>query len=134
MSNKYLKTLLILITSITLLIGCKKKIEESKCLTYLKAPVTKVESATAALVNEEVNLTVSFSCYNGCGGFGNLNEVSTGNSTTIFINARYDGCICTQDVPTRQTIYKFKKSLPGTYELKFMQSGETYITHIIKVQ
>ena len=74
MRIKYLNQLLILITTITLLIGCKKKIEESNCLSYQKVPVTKVEGATAALIKEEVNLTVSFTCYNGCGGFGNLNE------------------------------------------------------------
>ena len=114
--------------------GCSKKQYDSNCLSYSKAPVTKVEGSAIASANQEISLTVSFVCYNGCGQFGNLEEVIAGNETTIIIHAKYEGCICIQDVPIRQTLYKFKKSKPGAYYLKFFKGENTYLTHAIIVQ
>ena len=121
---------------IVTLLGCTKKHEDDgkACLSFNQALVTKIEGANSALVNQEVFLTVSFGCYNGCGQFGEFKELITGNTTAITVNAKYEGCICTQDAPIRQTIYKFKKSQAGTYELKFLQAGNSYITHAIVVQ
>ena len=90
--------------------------------------------ANTALVNQEVVLTVSFGCFNGCGQFGNFEETTTGNTSTINVNAKYEGCICTQDAPIRTTLYKFKKSQTGTYELKFWQGASSYLTYTIIVQ
>ena len=103
-------------------------------MSYAKAPVTKIEGATTASVNQEINLTISFTCFNGCGQFGNVEETISGNTTTIIVNAKYTGCICTQDVPTRTTLYKFKKVQVGTYQLKFLQTENTYLTHTIIVK
>lgn len=103
-------------------------------MSFAKAPVTRIEGATTASVNQEINLTISFTCFNGCGQFGNVEETIAGNTTTIIVNAKYTGCICTQDVPTRATSYKFKKALAGTYELKFLQTENNYIIHTIIVQ
>lgn len=86
------------------------------------------------MVNQEIILTVSFGCYNGCGQFGSFDEVISGNATTITVNAKYEGCICTQDAPIRQTTYKFKKSQAGTFDLKFLQAENTYLIHTITVQ
>ena len=133
MNKKYLKLVFFFFSLLITLFGCHKN-EDSKCLSFSKATVTKIEGANSASVNQEVILTVSFSCYNGCGQFGNFDETITGNTTTITVNAKYEGCICTQDLPTRQVIYKFKKSQAGTYDLKFLQTENTYLTHTIIVQ
>jgi hypothetical protein len=134
MNKKYLTQLFVLFSLIITLISCNKKTEDTTCLSFTKAPVIKIEGANSALVNEEIILTVSFGCFNGCGQFGNIEEAITGNSTTITVNAKYQGCICTQDAPIRQTTYKFKKSKTGTYDLKFLQTENTYLTHTIIVQ
>ncbi|MBS3921993.1 MAG: hypothetical protein KGZ37_02445 [Nitrosarchaeum sp.] len=134
MNNKYLNQIFLYFSIIITLLGCNKKNEDKACLSFTKAPVTKVEGANTALVNQEIILTVSFGCYNGCGQFGNFDEASTGNTTTITVNAKYEGCICTQDAPIRQTMYKFKKSQTGTFNLKFLQTENTYLTHTIIVQ
>jgi hypothetical protein len=115
-------------------LSCEKKDEDNSCLSYTKAPVTKIEGANSVLVNQEIILTVSFGCYNGCGQFGNFDEEISGNTTTLTVNAKYEGCICTQDAPIRQTTYKFKKSQKGTFNLQFLQTGNTYMTHTITVQ
>ncbi len=114
--------------------GCTKETEDNSCISFSKAPVTKIEGATAASVNQEIILTLSFTCFNGCGQFGNFEQSMSGNTTTIAVNAKYEGCVCTQDLPTRQTTYKFKKSQSGTYDLKFFQTENTFLTHTIVVQ
>ena len=134
MNRKFFNNLICFVFSIILLTSCIKKKEEDKCLSYAKAPVTKIEGATTASVNQELNLTISFICFNGCGQFGNVEETISGNTTTIVVNAKYAGCICTQDVPTRTTLYKFKKSQAGTYELKFLQTENNYLTQTITLQ
>lgn len=134
MDKKFCKRQFFSLFLIISLIGCNKTHERDKCLSFTKAPVIKVEGANAALVNQEIILTVFFGCYNGCGQFENVNETTAGNSTTIIVNAKYEGCICTQDAPIRQTTYKFKKSIPGTFELRFLQAENTYLTHTIIVQ
>ena len=134
MNRKLFNNLICFICSIILLTSCAKKQEDEKCISTDKAPVTKIEGATTASANQEVNLTISFTCFNGCGQFGNVEETIAGNTTTIIVNAKYTGCICTQDVPTRTTLYKFKKVQVGTYQLKFLQTENTYLTHTIIVQ
>jgi hypothetical protein len=119
---------------IILLVACNKHQEDTTCISFSKAPVSKIEGATTATVNQEIPLTISFGCFNGCGSFGNVEQISNGNTTTIIVNAKYQGCVCTQDAPTRQTTYLFKKAMAGTYVLKFQQTETTYLMYTITVQ
>ncbi len=130
---KYSLPLFFTMLTILVLGSCDKKMEDNTCTSVVKAPVSKIEGPTSALLNQEITLTVSFGCFNGCGQFGSFEETTLGNSTTILVNAKYVGCICTQDAPTRKTSYTFKRSQQGVYELKFFQSDNTYITHSIAV-
>ena len=123
-----------LVFSILVLSSCNKTQDDNKCLSYIKAPVIKVEGPNTGLVNQDINLTVSFGCFNGCGQFENFEQTSNGDTTTINVIAKYEGCLCTQDVPIRQATYKFKVTQTGTYYLKFLQTGKTYLTDTIRVQ
>ena len=123
-----------LVFSILVLSSCNKTQDDNKCLSYIKAPVIKVEGPNTGLVNQDINLTVSFGCFNGCGQFGNFEQTSNGDTTTINVIAKYEGCLCTQDVPIRQATNKFKVTQTGTYYLKFLQTGKTYLTDTIRVQ
>jgi hypothetical protein len=134
MRKKYLNQIFLFFSITITLLGCTKKNVDKECISFSKAPVTKVEGANTALVNQEISLKVSFGCFNGCGQFGNFDETITGNVTSISVNAKYEGCICTQDAPIRQIMYKFKKSQAGTFDLRFLKTENTYITHTIVVQ
>ena len=46
----------------------------------------------------------------------------------IEINARYEGCICTQDAPIRTVNYEFITQIPGNYELRFKSNDTDFIT------
>lgn len=135
MRKKYLDQVFFCFFLIITLFSCTKEQDDgSKCFSITKAPVTKIEGANSATINQEIILTISFGCSNGCGQFGNFDEVTSGNVTMITVNAKYEGCICTHDIPTRQITYKFKKSQPGIFDLKFSQLGNTYLQHTIIVQ
>ncbi|MGF2414537.1 hypothetical protein [Ferruginibacter sp.] len=128
----------ILTSFITLNLGlasCNKTAEEDKlCTSFTSAPVVKVEGAKTAAVNQTIALIVSFPCFSSCGNFGNYQQTVTGNTTIINVMAKYQGCICTQDVPTRQSIYNFSASQPGIYYLKFLQTANAYLIDTITVQ
>ncbi len=131
MKKKLFNNLIFFICWAILLTGCNK---DDNCISTAKAPVTSIDGATIASLNQEIDLAIYFTCFNGCGQFENFEETIAGNTTTIIVNAKYTGCICTQDVPTRTTSYKFKKTQAGTYELKFFQTENNYLTHTIIVQ
>lgn len=134
MSKKYVISWSCLIIAVFILWGCNKNKDEQPCVSFSKARVIKLEGPITASVNQEIPLTVSFSCNNGCGQFGNFEESTFGNTTTIVLNAKYEGCVCTQDIPTRQTLYTFKRTQTGTYILKFWETESSFLTHTITVQ
>lgn len=115
-------------------ISCKKNKDNNSCISYANGAVTKIEGPNFASVGQEITLNISFQCINGCGQFSSFEENALGNNSNIAVLAKYEGCICTQDIPTRIVPYTFKKMQTGSYELRFLQSGSTYVGHTIVVQ
>ena len=111
--------------------GCKKS--DNNCISYSNAEVTKVEGEKVATVNQEIDLTISYYLYNGCGKFENLETTSSGNTTIINLKSKYNGCICTQELINGQTHYTFKAGQAGVYFLKFIQPEKTYLIDTIRV-
>ncbi len=134
MNKKFYTPALYFSVLIFSLIGCTKAPIEPPCISFQTGPVTKIYGATVASINQEILLTVDFTCFDGCGQFNKFEETVNGNETRIIVNAKYEGCICTQDLPTRQVAYKFKKSQTGTYTLRFLQSDSVYLNHTVTVQ
>ena len=131
MSSKFSIHAGLFICTIILLIGCGKK-NDNVCMSYIKVPVLEVRGANTAMVNQEVELTAIFEVFNGCGKFGNFETTNSGNTTNVTLNAKYEGCMCTDVMLTKSGIYKFKKSQAGMYDVKFYQ-GDTFLTHTIIV-
>ena len=134
MKRKYFYSLFQFILLAFVFSGCDKAPDDETCLSFHTSPVTNVAGPVTAMANEEITLTVSFSCFNGCGHFNKFEEATAGNTSTITVQARYQGCVCTMDVPIRQVAFKFKKSQPGTYTLRFFQDHHNYLDHTIVVQ
>jgi len=109
------------------------KTQVNPCLVYMTAQVTKVTGANSVSVNQEIDLTVFYYMNNGCGQFQGLEATSAGNTTIIDLNAKYEGCACTDVLLGGQTIYKFRAANPGLYYLKFLQPDKTYFTDTITV-
>lgn len=114
--------------------SCGKTHKANNCISFTKAPVINVEGQNTGLVNQNIPLTISFNIINGCGQFVNLEQTSNGNTNTISVITKYEGCICTQVFITTQTIYNFIATQPGIYYIKFLQAENTYLTHSIVIQ
>jgi hypothetical protein len=107
--------------------------EPPTCLWTGETPILNVTGVNTTTADTNINLTVSFEATNGCGNFNSFVETVIGDTTFIKTIAKYDGCVCTQDLPVRTGIYNFKKSTPGQYFLKF-NKGTSSIIHLVTVQ
>ncbi|MCJ7756680.1 MAG: hypothetical protein MUP24_00930 [Gillisia sp.] len=122
--KKYIITLSILLT---INISCSEN-DKNDCVENKLAYVTSVNSPSNGVINEITNIEVDFGVNNGCGQFGEFIETENGNVKIIEINARYEGCICTQDAPIRTVNYEFITQIPGNYELRFKSNDTDFIT------
>ncbi len=118
---------LIIISS--LIISCDNNDDENnECIEYEVGYITSVNAPSSGNVNETIDIEVNFGVFNGCGGFGKFIETENGNVRTIEVEAKYEGCICTQDAPIRTTNYEFTVNNAGEYELNFKSSPTEFIT------
>ena len=121
----------VLIFISSLLISCDNDNDNDKineCIEYEIGYITSIDAPTTGSVNENINIEVNFGVFNGCGRFEKFIETENGNVRTIEVEAKYEGCICTQDAPIRTTNYEFTASNAGEYELNFKSSPTEFIT------
>ena len=117
--------LLISIVIFGIVVSCN---DDNECITNNIEYVTSINSPNTGTINETVNIEVNFKVRNGCGRFGKFIESENGNIRNIEVEAKYEGCICTQEVPIRTVNYEFKTTNSGNYELKFKSSPTEFIT------
>ncbi|TYC07644.1 hypothetical protein ES677_14965 [Bizionia gelidisalsuginis] len=126
------KYFIILISTIGLglFFSCNKNDDdkEEECIVNKTEYVISVNSPATGTVNQSITIEVNFGVSNGCGGFGKFIESENGNTRIIEVEAKYVGCICTQDAPIRTTNYEFITNTAGDYELKFKSSPTEFIT------
>ena len=104
------------------------------CISYEHTSVNSANCPILGNVNQNIEIPIEFTIYNGCGGFGNFEEKTNGTTKTIKLNAKYEGCICTQPILKVTTTYNFKVSTKGSHTLKFQQTDGTYLTKNITIQ
>ncbi len=133
MQQSTLFKLSVILFLIPVLAGCVKASNPDDCFFSANANVTQVTGATTAAVNQEIDLTVSWTAQNGCGQLQNFTELGGGNTITVNVVAGYRGCVCTQNAPIINSIYKFKRAVAGTYTLQFLQAGNVTLSYTIVV-
>ncbi|CAM3953371.1 hypothetical protein FLAN108750_01030 [Flavobacterium antarcticum] len=103
------------------------------CLELTPAGIISVEPN---LSTEEIenDFEVTFPVTNGCGTFESFKQTAVGNITTIEVIAKYEGCICTQDIRLLKSVYNFNQTTPGTYTLKFKMTDGTYTNETVIVE
>ncbi|WP_282018573.1 hypothetical protein [Salegentibacter mishustinae] len=127
-----MKTKVLLFFLLASLISCSDD-DSEECIGYRPENVKEVNAPSTGQVDEPVEIQVKFPVYNGCGKFEKFIESGSEQSKVIEVQAKYEGCICTQDIPIITAVYEFTPSTTGVYELKF-KSGETdYITVTITI-
>ncbi|PHR96116.1 MAG: hypothetical protein COA80_09310 [Leeuwenhoekiella sp.] len=127
--------LILLVCSFSLILSCNTKNDdhEMSCTSSGIAYVTSVDAPTQVEINETINIAVEFQLLNGCGQFGKFIETQDGATRIIEVEATYEGCICTQDLPIRTTNYEFKVNSAGNYKLNFRSSETEFIVVTLSV-
>jgi hypothetical protein len=113
--------------------ACKKEVavEDGSLVQY---NMTSVTGANTTTVNEPVLLTVSYRYLNGCQVVDTFKQETTGNVLSIKAFGNFDKtALCTQDVGTRSKTYTFTSSSRGTFELRFTNIDNSFISHTITV-
>lgn len=120
--------------SIALFIACSNDDNGSgNCISYSDVYVDSVEPIENADAAGFL-FKVKFIVMNGCGGFGSFDEMISGNTRTIGVIAKYEGCTCDEALHTKETVYNFKPTVQGTYVLRFRNSEDTFITETVTVE
>ncbi len=120
------KYLIILSILLSINISCSEN-DKNDCIENKLAYVTSVDSPSNGVINEIINIEVNFQVNNGCGEFGKFIETQNGNVKIIEVKARYEGCICTYNLPIRKVNYEFTTQNSGNYELRFKSNETDYI-------
>lgn len=106
----------------------------SNCPITVGAPTVSVTGPSAAAINEEVTLNVSYKTKKNCGDFINFSKQSLANQRIITVNVVYDACACSDATETNEVEpFKFKESEAGLYVLKFKTENDLYVVHNITV-
>ena len=122
-------------TFFLLLLSCNDDDETGidNCISYQRAFITEVNAPTEGLLNQPIDIEVIFQVNDGCGGFNNFIETDNGNSKTIEVDAKYEGCFCTQAIETIIENFTFTPTSTGLYTLKFKSPNAEFITIVVNV-
>lgn len=104
------------------------------CLSYRHAHVLSANVPKNGNVNKTIPIDISFTINNGCGGFGTITEINSGNTKTITVNAKYEGCFCTQNMGTVKIKYNFIAAKKGKHTIIFSQPDGKSLMYIINIQ
>ncbi|MCR4031515.1 MULTISPECIES: hypothetical protein [Flavobacterium] len=103
------------------------------CLSYRNASVISAQVPASGQVNQTIPIKIKFNVDNGCGSFSSISETNLGNTKTITIKAKYEGCFCTMNIPIIETTYNFTARTAGNYTLKFSKGDGSYVIYAINI-
>lgn len=130
-TNKIMKSIYFSLV-VLFLFSCSTDDSADNCSAFGPANVeTVVQSTTADAASFLFN--VAFRVSNGCGQFSSFEQTTVGNVTTIQVIAKYEGCICTQDLPIRETVFIYNQTVSGTYTLKFKMADDNFVTKTVVI-
>jgi hypothetical protein len=127
--------LVVLFLSITF-VSCNNDDEETTPASTTKtALVTEIKGPATGKVNDELSYDVTYVVDNACGEFDKISEVTIGEVKGLQVIAKYPSGVCTQQVPDpKKTVYKFKSSVKGTFEIKFKKSETEFLTQKVVIE
>jgi hypothetical protein len=113
--------------------ACSKK-ESSDCLTYERARFIEASLPAFGLVNQVIPVPTKFACTNGCGKFSSFETKIDGNTISVRVIAKYEGCVCPENIPTFTETYNLQVSTPGSYIVKFVTDEDAFLISQILIQ
>ena len=113
-----------------LIISCNKSDE----VIFVHWYVTKVEGPATGNVNQAVALTVYWPYGSGsCDVLDKFEETKEGNIIYIKAYGHTRSTICTLDAGIKTKTYNFLSASAGTFELRFVNPDNTFISHTIVI-
>ncbi|URM35391.1 hypothetical protein [Flavobacterium anhuiense] len=104
-------------------------------LTTKAALVTEIKGPATGKVNDELSYDVTYTVDNACAEFDKISEVTIGSVKGLQVIAKYPSEVCTQQVPEpKKTVYKFKSTTKGTFEIKFKKSETEFLTQKVVIE
>ncbi|MDQ8014936.1 MAG: hypothetical protein REI96_20995 [Flavobacterium nitrogenifigens] len=103
--------------------------------TTKAALVTEIKGPATGKVNDELSYDVTYTVDNACAEFDKISEVTIGSVKGLQVIAKYPSEVCTMQVPEpKKTVYKFKATAKGTFEIKFKKSETEFLTQKVVIE
>ena len=131
-----LKSVLVVLFLATAFISCNNDDDNETTQPIVKiAFATEVKGPEKGKVNEDVNIEVSYNLENPCGKFDKFVETTIGTDKGLQVQTKYESEVCILMIPELQTtVYKFKSTAKGTFNLKFRKSETEFITKTVIIE
>jgi hypothetical protein len=124
--------LLYAVLIVLLVISCKKNNDTDNKFRHW--PVVKVEGASNGTKNQVIPITVYWPYTSGsCDVLSKFETSRKGSIIEIIALGYSSGGICTMDTGIKTKIYEFTSSSAGTFELRFMNRDNTYLSHTVVI-
>jgi hypothetical protein len=117
---------------ILILFSCRKSNDISG-IDYTQWPISKVEGPIVANAKELIELKVYWPYSSGCDILDKFEIYKTGNIINIIAYGHTAADVCTQDAGLKTRTYNFSSTVPGVFELRFLNKDNSYITHIVTI-
>ncbi|WP_343617781.1 hypothetical protein [Flavobacterium sp.] len=136
MKSFKLKSILVVLFLLISIVSCSNDDDEKPVVPNVKAVlVTEIKGPATGKVNDELSYEVTFVVDNACGEFDKISEVTIGAVKGLQVIAKYPSEVCTQQVPDpKKTVYKFKATAKGTYDIKFKKSETEFLTQKVVIE
>jgi hypothetical protein len=130
-----LKSVLAVVLLAAAFVSCNNDDNEQVTDPKTKAAlVTEIKGPATGKVNIELSYDVTFIVDNACGEFDKISEVTIGSVKGLQVVAKYPSEVCTTQVPDpKKTVYKFKPTEKGTFEIKFKKSETEFVTQKVVI-
>jgi len=113
--------------------ACTKK-ENDDCLYFERARFIEASLPAFGLVNQVIPVPTKFACTNGCGQFSSFETKIEGNTINVRVIVKYEGCVCTENLPVYSETYDLKITTPGSYVVKFVTDEDAFLIEEILIQ
>lgn len=136
MKSFRLKSVLVVLFLSIGFVSCNNDDDEKPVNQNTKARlVTEIKGPATGKVNDELSYEVTYIVDNACAEFDKISEVTIGTEKGLQVIAKYPSEVCTQQVPEpKKTVYKFKSTVKGTFEIKFKKSETEFLTQKVVIE
>lgn len=113
-------------------VSCNKN-KDSIIIDVRQWQMTKVVGASTGTINQQIALTVSWPYSSGCDVLDKFEESRNGNIIIVKAYGHSEDGPCTMDAGYKTKIYNFVSTQTGTFELRFTNIDNSFISHTVTI-